>query len=105
MDIDTLFVLCMDNEKYEQLKKKFTKDLRIITHGPEIMTNKGVDIENYLFDFEKYLNENSYEKMIREFNFNESLNNTIDWYLDNLSWCKTVSSKSNFNANRIGLIS
>ena len=22
MDIDTLFVLCMDNEKYEQLKKK-----------------------------------------------------------------------------------
>jgi len=96
MDIDTLFVLCMDNEKYEQLKKKFTKDLRIITHGPEIMTNKGVDIENYLFDFEKYLNENSYEKMIREFNFND-----IFLTLKNNKNTKNVYNIYNNNGNFI----
>ena len=36
--------------------------------------------------------------------FKESLNQTIDWYLNNLNWCKKMIEKSKYKGERIGLI-
>ena len=37
-------------------------------------------------------------------NFNEGLEKTILWYLNNKVWTKNVLQKSNYNSERIGLI-
>ena len=37
-------------------------------------------------------------------NFEENLKITISWYLNNLSWCKKISEKSNFKGERLGII-
>ena len=36
--------------------------------------------------------------------FKESLNQTIDWYINNLNWCKKMKEKSEYKGERIGLI-
>ena len=39
----------------------------------------------------------------RKFTFNEGLENTVDWYLNNLDWCKTLMKTAKYNGRRIGL--
>ncbi len=36
-------------------------------------------------------------------NFEEGLSNTIDWYMNNLEWCRTVQQQSGYKGNRLGL--
>ena len=37
-------------------------------------------------------------------NFEDSLEETINWYLINLEWCKEISARSGFKGMRIGLV-
>ena len=36
--------------------------------------------------------------------FQQGLNQTIDWYLNNLNWCERIIKKSKYNGERLGLI-
>ena len=36
------------------------------------------------------------------FNFNESLEITIKWYLTNLDWCRSLKEKSGYYGQRLG---
>ena len=37
-----------------------------------------------------------------KFNFNESLEITIKWYLNNLGWCEKLNKKSGYYGQRLG---
>tara|TARA_B100000700_G_C15048686_1_gene859235 strand:- start:3159 stop:4250 length:1092 start_codon:yes stop_codon:yes gene_type:complete len=37
------------------------------------------------------------------FNFDDGLKKTIEWYLNNQSWCKDVLTNANYSINRLGL--
>ena len=36
--------------------------------------------------------------------FHNGLSSTIDWYLDNLEWCKNVLTNASYNSQRLGLM-
>ena len=35
--------------------------------------------------------------------FEDALSKTIDWYVNNLDWCKKISKNANFTGERIGI--
>ena len=57
-------------------------------------------------DYRYSINSN---KIIRELNwqprtkFKEALNNTVDWYLENIEWCDKIALKSKYIGERLGL--
>ena len=38
-----------------------------------------------------------------KYSFEKGLELTINWYLDNLEWCREISSKSDYRGQRIGI--
>lgn len=104
MNLDTLFVLLINKEKNLEFKKNINKDLKIIKCGDEIKINNISEVEKYLFDFEEYLNNNNYEKMIREINFNDifltlknnkNIKNKYDMY--NINTKNFIITEKNFS--------
>tara|TARA_B100000886_G_scaffold340457_1_gene310159 strand:- start:11776 stop:12909 length:1134 start_codon:yes stop_codon:yes gene_type:complete len=54
----------------------------------------------YAINPEKIKNELSWEP---RYEFKEALSETVDWYLENLDWCKVISQNSNYKGDRIGI--
>ena len=53
----------------------------------------------YAIDFERI---NKELKWSPTYNFDNSLELTVDWYLNNLDWCKKVLINANYNSERLG---
>ena len=54
----------------------------------------------YAIDFTKIYREFGWRP---KFSFSESLERTVNWYLDNLDWCEKIKNKANYDGSRIGL--
>ncbi len=37
-----------------------------------------------------------------KYEFEESLRKTVEWYLNNISWCESILSKANYSGERLG---
>ena len=44
-------------------------------------------------------------KWVKKYKFEEGIKTTIDWYVDNISWCENISKKANYKGERLGVSS
>lgn len=44
-------------------------------------------------------------KWEKQYEFDEGIKSTVDWYLENIPWCEAISKKANFKGERIGISS
>ena len=58
-------------------------------------------LSQVLTDFKKINKELNWNP---SYSFDNALESTIDWYLNNQDWCKRVQKNANYNSERLGSI-
>ena len=93
-NIDLVKMICNYLDKVKPQKDSYKRLIKYVSDRP------GHDFR-YSIDSSLIRNELGWTEKKQ---FKEALNQTIDWYLNNLNWCKKMSEKAKYNGERIGLI-
>ena len=81
-------------------KKKLKKQNKYSDLIKFVVDRPGHDIR-YAIDATKIKNELGWQP---QETFETGIKKTLLWYLDNMKWCKAISSKGNYNGERLGLM-
>jgi len=96
-NLDVIRTICnILDEKVKPTKKGITSFSELILH---VEDRAGHD-KRYAINSSKIKHNLGW---IPRNNFEQGLGKTIDWYLDNISWCKETLKKSKYELQRLGI--
>ena len=90
---DVIDLICEQMDVLRPMDKPHSSLIKFVKDRP------GHDLR-YSIDSSKITNQLGWEP---KYNFEQGIKSTIEWYLNNMSWCMEVMKKSNFKGDRIGL--
>ena len=90
---DVAKTICRSLEKKVPINNGYSRLIKFVNDRP------GHD-KRYGIDFSKIKNDLGWEP---KYNFEKGIDKTINWYINNLDWCKKMYAKSNYSGERIGL--
>ena len=88
------------NNLDEIYKNKLKKQKSYLDLIKFVVDRPGHDIR-YAIDANKIKNDLGWQP---QETFETGIKKTLLWYLDNMQWCKAITSKGNYNGERLGLI-
>ena len=92
-NIEVVELICNILDKIKPMKNPYKNLISFVEDRP------GHD-KRYAIDTTKIRNTLKWEP---KYSFDIGLNKTINWYLNNFEWCKSMLDKSGYHGDRLGL--